>query len=124
MRKTYISETSVGADVTGIALNMNKFTGFHLHIKTTGTLAGTFTLQETGDTTMEKTTNVAAQAALASWVTNPDVAFVNPSGSPDENAYHIGGFRAPWMRLVFTYSSGSGNLTVWFTAKDGDAREP
>lgn len=51
------------------------------------------------------------------WVTLPLNAAVTASGSPDNFFIDITLISAPWIRLVYTPTSGTGTLSVWVVGK-------
>jgi len=120
LHNTYMEETSVTADVDGDTLDTKSYRNFSLHIVTTGTLAGTFALEEANDKLSSDVVGSAGLTAVTSgfnWSTNGNVVFTNPSGSATNQVVHVNSFEARYMRLAFTFSSGTGNITVYMMAK-------
>ena len=75
----------------------------------TGTLAGTFDVQVSADYNRD---------TLAGTWTSVGLPAVQTAAGSASNAYvDLNQLSAPWVRVVFTYTSGSGNLTEYLVAK-------
>lgn len=109
-----------GASMTGtstltspvVQINYLDNVGVQLHF--TGTPTGTFQVQVSADHAQDPQGNVTV---AGNWVpVNLSPAPV-ASGSADDIFIDLNQLSAPWMRVQYTNSSGTGTLDGWVTAK-------
>jgi hypothetical protein len=97
---TYYSDNIAcnGADVIGV------------HLESTGTLTGTYTLWVSS----VPRPNIATDA---DWVQDTVPTFVNPAAGVSKQHLHLGNLGARWARIKYVNASGTGNLKGWACAK-------
>lgn len=109
--------TLSGAGTTrGAWMNMRSMSKATFQAEWTGTLAGTFTWEVTNykagtDPTRPDST------AKATVLSTAFPAAGNPAGSAGDFMFEFVNMGESWIRPVFTYASGSGNLLVTASAK-------
>jgi hypothetical protein len=113
-----INNVSMATSITGPATIIQMLPGISYDIVWTGTPTGTFQVQ------VSNTYSVANNGAVynaGSWNTLPTSSFTGtypvPSGSAGNGFLDVVGTEAYAVRLVYTATSGSGNLTVVAAAK-------
>lgn len=113
-----INAVSMATSITGPATYINQLPAISYDIQWTGTPTGTFSVQVSN--TYAQTPG-GAVSATGNWTTLPSSSFTGtypvPSGSAGGGFLDVVGTGAVWIRLIYTASSGSGNLTVVCAAK-------
>lgn len=108
-----INNVSMASGITGPATNIQFLPGISYDISWTGTPTGTFSVQ-VSNTYQQNPDGSVANAG--NWTTLPSSSFSGtypvPSGSAGTGFLDIVGTEAVWVRLLYNYTSGSGNLTV------------
>jgi len=113
-----INNTSMATSITGPVTNVFLIPGISYDLVWTGSPTGTFQVQVSNSyvPNADGTPGVAG-----SWSTLPVSSFAGtypvPSGSPGNGFLDVVGTEAAWVRLVYTASGGTGNLTVVAAAK-------
>ena len=108
-----IDEAAVGADVTSFVIDSRGSDGCGITYKWTGTLVGSFSLECLDDGNI-------AQPATGTWVGWIPVngatfnSTITTGGGSDEDSFATTYHR--YYRIVFTYSSGTGDLAVALNA--------
>lgn len=102
---TAITNQNVTSSVTNIFNKDN----VGIQLIWTGTIAGTFAVQVSADYDPHFGTGTWTAITLS-----PALAAVGSAGDAYADITQIS---APYIRVVFTYTSGAGNLTGWITAK-------
>lgn len=108
----------MATSINGPATIINRIPGISYDVSWTGAPNGVFSVQVSNTYSQ----NIDGSVANAgNWSTLPGGAFVGtlpiPSGSPGNGFIDIVGTEAYAIRLVYTASSGTGNLTVIAAAK-------
>lgn len=99
---------SLGASFSTDAILLDQIYGFNFQAILTGSPNGTFKLQASNDDVKEPT-------MVSNWVDIADSSqAVTTSGSI---MWDYNGAFFKWVRVVFTFSSGSGAATIIFSAK-------
>jgi flagellar basal body P-ring protein FlgI len=91
-------------DLTGPSTNIQNLDNIGYQINMTGTMTGVFSVQVSADNT--------------NWVSltlNPPLSVA--SGSPTNIYADINQISAPWIRLIYTHTSGSGTVNAFITGK-------
>ena len=101
-----VSSGTVTSSVTDIFLKDN----ITLQFIYTGTLAGSFDVQIS-------TNYDLANPSLAAWDSLPLSTTPVAAGAAGNWSVNITDLSAKALRVVFTWTSGSGNLTSWISAK-------
>lgn len=113
-----INAHAMASSFNGPPTNINGMPGISYDLAWTGTPTGTFSVQVSNSYAEDNNRNVIS---AGNWNTLPAGAFVGtlpaPSGSASNGFIDVLGTEAAWVRLVYTASSGSGNLTVIAAAK-------
>lgn len=105
-----IPAQAVSADVTSAVTNIFNVDDIGYQAHWTGTLVGTFYVQLSLDYDPRFPNN----ATWTSMTLDPVPA---AAGSAGDAYIDITQISSKWIRLFFDYTSGSGNLTVYFVAK-------
>jgi hypothetical protein len=113
-----INGVSMASSITGTPQMIQTLPGMSYDIVWTGTPTGTFQVQVSN--TYQQASDGTVIAA-GNWTTLPTSAFTGtypvPSGSASNGFIDVVGTEAYAVRLVYTASGGSGNLTVVASAK-------
>lgn len=116
--KPLISAGDMSADITGPATIIQRLPGISYDLAWTGTPTGTFLIQ-VSNTYAQNADGSVANAG--NWSDLPSSAFVGtipaPAGSSGTGFIDVMGTEAYAVRIKYTYSSGSGSLTVYACAK-------
>lgn len=104
-----ISATAVIADVISEPTDIFNKDNIIYQYEWTGTLVGTFDVQ----TSLDYNPNTG----LGTWDTIPLGVSASAAGTPDSGTIEMNQMSAPWIRTTFTFSSGTGNLSVSISAK-------
>lgn len=102
---------------TGRALNIRTIQGVSFQSEWTGTLAGTFSFEVSNYPPGSPPDQPAANAKWTALTLPAGFAAGNPAGSAGDFDFSFVDMPHQWIRVRFTYSSGSGNLTVTANAK-------
>lgn len=104
----------MGGNVTGAVTNIQYLDNIGIQLNFTGTPVGTFHVQVSAD--YDQTAEGEVVSA-GNWInmtlSPPPIA----SGSPDQIYIDILPTSAPWIRVVYTRTSGTGTLNGFITAK-------
>lgn len=100
---------AVSGNVTSLVTNIFNKDNIGYQLVWTGTLAGTFAVQVSAD--------YSPVTTIGTWTSITLNPVPTAAGSPDNAYIDITQISAPYIRVVFTYSSGSGNLTGTIVAK-------
>jgi hypothetical protein len=104
-----IPTQAVSGNVTSLPTNVFYKDNVGIQLVWTGTLAGTFSAQVSFDYNKD--------TGIGTWTSLPLSPAITASGTPDNAVIELNQTTAPYIRVVFTYSSGSGNLTGILAAK-------
>lgn len=113
--KYQLITNGVGAgDLTTKATNINFLDNVGIQIDLTGTptMTGTFAVQVSADYAEDNEHNVLVPGNWAT-VTTAGVS----SGAPAVTYFDLNQLSAPWIRLIYTHSSGAGTVNAFITAK-------
>lgn len=108
-RQTIVNAASTAASVTSDVLNVQDFDNIALQMVWTGTTAGTFAVQASLD--------YEPAGSAGTWTALTLSAVPTAAGSADSALVDLNQVAAPWLRVVFTRSSGTGALTVYAAGK-------
>ncbi len=100
-----VSSGSITSDVSNIYLKDN----VTLQCIWDGTLAGSFDVQSSVD--------YNENSGSGEWDSLPLSPAPAANGSPNHGTIELNQLGAKWLRVVFTQSAGSGNLTVYVMGK-------
>lgn len=108
----------MATSITSPPTFIGQIPGLSYDLTWTGAPVGTFSVQ-VSNTYRQDSYGTVVNAG--SWNTLPPSAFTGtypvPSGTPGNGFLDVVGTEAAWIRLVYNYTSGSGNLTVVPAAK-------
>lgn len=118
-----ITAGSMAGNLTGTVTNINNLDNVGLQLNWTGSPTGTFSVQVSADYSQDTNGNVLAAGNWISMVLTywNGVAFVTTTtipttvGSPIFLDLDL--LSAPWIRVIYTFGSGSGTLNAYVTAK-------
>jgi hypothetical protein len=104
------------ATVTSPVINIQNLdnVGFQINI-TTGTPAGTFAVQVSMDYKEYGTFPNAQVLVAGTWTTL--TSQVIASGTPTPITFDLNQLSSPWIRLLYTKTSGTGNFDVFICGK-------
>lgn len=107
-----LSSTSLGADMQSGPIRIREAVGFCVQLVWTGVTAdGSFKIQVSNDS--------GDSESVTNWedLTLPVTSVVSVSGA-GTHTWNVANIMAAWFRIVFTYSSGTGEITyATFTVK-------
>lgn len=106
VNKELVSETSVAANVTSKTWVTKAGQRTSVQCVWTGTLVGTLTMEGSNDGGTTWSTITAASA---------DLTTISPDGSAGDGIVGFSDVPGGQLRIVFTFTSGTGNLDVHLT---------
>lgn len=106
---TFIPTQAISANYTSSVTNIYNKKLVGIQLVWTGTLSGTFQAQISAD--------YSAVTGLGTWTSITLSPVPMAAGTPDSAYIDITAISSPFIRTVFAYSSGSGNLTGTIVAK-------
>lgn len=109
-----VAATSMASTVTSPPTNVQYLDNVVYQAQWTGTPTGTFSVQ--GSLDYQQAVGGSVISA-GTWVALPLSAAVTAAGSADQAEFDLNGIPYPWIRLVYTASSGSGTLDVYICGK-------
>lgn len=109
-----IDAASMGASVTSTLAFVQYQDNVGIQLNWTGTPTGTFTVQVSVDHAQDTLGNVTV---AGNWVTLTLSASITAAGSADTAYIDLNQLSAPWARVVYTRTSGTGTLNGYITAK-------
>ncbi len=113
-----IDAASMGADITGPVTIIQMLPGISYDISWSGSPVGTFQVQVSNSYSKDAAGNVKN---AGNWTTLPTASFSGTypaaTGSAGNGFLDVVGTEAYAIRLKYTRTSGTGNLTVYPTAK-------
>lgn len=104
-----IPTQAVSGNVTSSVTNVFFKDNIGIQLVWTGTLAGTFAVQISAD--------YVPDTGVGTWTSITLSPVPTAAGSPDNAYIDITQISAPFIRVVFTHSGGSGNLTGTIVGK-------
>jgi hypothetical protein len=96
-------DLDTAATANGNPIDLRGIAGFSVHVQH-GAITGTLVLQERNHTRLN-------------WVAVGDVSLTAPAGSAASQIVNVGNARSRYYRVVYTHSSGTGELRVCLHAK-------
>jgi hypothetical protein len=104
------------SNITSPPTNIQMLDNTGYSIAFSGTPTGTFSVQCSADY-QPGTAPTEYPMNPGTWTTLPLSNPITAAGSPDNGYIDLTLLSAPWIRLVYTASSGSDSLQVWVTGK-------
>jgi hypothetical protein len=105
-----IASTALAASVTSIPTNIYNKDNVIYQYLWTGTLAGSFTVQTSLDYNPHN-------PSIATWDTVQIGSGAAAAGTPDHGSIELNQLSAYWIQTIFSYTSGTGNLTATISGK-------
>jgi len=109
-----ITDGDMSGDVTSIITNIQQLDNIGFQVVWTGTPVGSFDIQVSLNYTQDEWGNVQNAGDWSSIGLTPAPA---AEGSADSAYIDINQISAPWIRLIYTRTSGTGTLQGYVTAK-------
>ncbi len=103
--------TGISATQKSVPTNIFNKDIVGIDVAWTGTLAGTFTVE------CSNTYNPNGSVGNGNWTTVPTTPAVIAAGSPGNGFIQVSALGSVYIKLVFTYTSGSGDITATITGK-------
>jgi hypothetical protein len=101
----------MSADLTTAAIDVRSFPFAAIQAVWTGSPTGTLSIDGSID-------NVQNPSQVTNWFPT-GTSVTSPTGSADSTLINLQGVGFAWLRLSYTYSSGTGSLSVLMFAKAG-----
>lgn len=118
LQKPIINNQSMAASIVGPATIIQRLPGISYDIVWTGTPTGTFSVEVSNTYSQNADGSVAT---AGNWTVLPSSSFTGtypvPSGSAANGFIDVVGTEAYAVRIIYTRSGGTGNLTVVPSAK-------
>lgn len=108
------SGNMASATITSAVTNIEGLDNIGLQLVWTGSPVGTFAFQISADYAQDFLGNVTNTGNWVAISTTPNIA---AAGSADTAYVDISQLSAPWIRVVYTKTSGTGTLNGYITAK-------
>lgn len=102
------------ATLTSLVTNIQRLDDVGYQANFTGSPVGVFTVQFSADYVQDFMGNVTN---TGNWITAPLGSPSAASGSAGSVYIDLAGLSAPWIRLVYTKTSGTGTLNAFITGK-------
>lgn len=110
------SAVSLATSVTSSPTNIEGVDNVGYQINFTGTPTGTFTVEVSADY-QPGTSPHEEPINAGNWIALPISPAVTASGAAGSAYIDLNQLSAPWIRIVYTRTSGTGSLDVYVTAK-------
>jgi hypothetical protein len=104
------------SSITSLYTNIQGLDNSGYHINFSGAPVGTFSVQVSGDYQPGKSPN-SNPVNPGHWITLPLSPAITASGSPDSAFIDLNQLAAPWIRIIYNRTSGTGTLNVFVMAK-------
>ena len=114
--KLILSAGDMSASITSSATNINFLDNASIQLNFTGAPVGTFAVQ--GSLDYSPGINNDPLANAGNWVDLPLSVTPTASGSPDVILMDLSMLPFPWIRVVYTRTSGTGSLNYYIVAKE------
>lgn len=105
---------SMAGNVTSAVTNIEGLDNVGIQLVWTVAPVGTFSVQVSADYAQDYLGNVTV---AGNWVTVTLSPAITASGTADTAYIDMSNLSAPWIRVVYTRTSGSGTLNGYITAK-------
>jgi hypothetical protein len=102
------------ASITSTPTNIQYLDNVGIQLTWTGAPVGTFSIQISSDYQRDAQGNVTN---AGNWVTLPLSPAITASGSADTAYIDMTQLSAPWVRVLYTKTSGTGTLQGYVTGK-------
>lgn len=108
---------SMAGNLTSAALNINHMdnVGLQLNISAGATATGLFSVQVSADHVQDAGGNVLVAGNWVTILPSPSPAVT--SGSPSNLYIDLNQLSSPWLRVIYTATSGTGLVDGFFVAK-------
>lgn len=103
---------SMAADITSPVSNIQYLDNCMIQLNFTGTPTGTFDVQVSEDYRFQ-----GDPSNTGNWVSLPLAPAPLASGSADQIVLDLNQLPGPWIRVVYSRTSGTGTLDMYITAK-------
>jgi hypothetical protein len=110
-----ISNGSAAGNLTSAITNIETLDNIGYQINITGSPSGTFYPQVSADYAQDNNGNVLNAGNWVSLTLSPSLTVA--SGSPNVLYADLNQLSAPWLRLVFVQTGGTGTVNAFITAK-------
>jgi len=104
------------SSITSQYTNIQGLDNVGYQVNFTGTPTGTFSVEISMDYQPGNGPN-AEPANAGNWISLPLVPAIIAAGSPDIAYIDLNQLSAPWIRLIYTKTSGTGTLQAYVVAK-------
>lgn len=112
-----IPTQAVSGDVTSLVTDTFTKDNVNIQCVWDGTLEGTFFIQTSNDYVPSKNGPSAPPLNPGSWANLPFVTPAEALGTPDIGVFDLNMLSARYLRVVFIYVGGAGNLTATIVGK-------
>lgn len=109
-----ITNGNMAGNVTSVVSNIEFLDNIGIQLVFTGSPVGTFTVEISADHAQDQNGNVSV---AGNWVAIDLDPVPVAAGSADVIAINIDLMSFPWMRVVYTRTSGTGTLNGYICAK-------
>lgn len=109
-----ISATSMGATITSAAFPCQFQDNIGIQLDWTGSPVGAFSIQTSIDHAQD---SQGVITTAGHWITLTLSTAITASGSADDAYIDLNQLSAPWIRVVYTSTSGTGTLDCFIAAK-------
>jgi len=110
-----VSAASMAADVTSSVTNIQFLDNIGIQVNVlSGTPTGTLQVQVSADHEQDTEGNVIV---AGNWVDLVPAQQAITAGAPAQTYFDLNQLSAPWIRLKYNHTSGSGSMDAFITAK-------
>ena len=109
-----ITNGSMAGNLTSAVTNTLLLDNIGYQVDISGTATGTITIQVSIDYDQDNQGNVLN---AGHWINLTSASQAITSGSPTDTYFDILPTSAPWIRLVYTSTSGTGTMNAFITGK-------
>lgn len=109
-----VAAGDMSASITSLATNIQQVDNVGIQLNFTGSPTGTFSVQVSADHTEDVNKNVIVAGHWESLTLSPTPT---ASGTSGDIYIDLNQLSAPWVRIVYTRSSGTGSLDAYVTGK-------
>lgn len=110
-----INAGDMSANITSVVTNIQFLDNVGVELDWTGTPTGTVNVQVSVSYAQDAEGNVTNAGTWNNVALNPSISIAGSAGS---QYIDLNQLAAPWVRIVYTFSSGTGALNGYISAKE------
>jgi hypothetical protein len=109
-----IVDGDMSADVVSLAISTMNQDNIGFHLAWTGSAVGVFSIEVSANHKQDRSGNISS---AGTWVTIPLSSPITAANTPDDAYIDLNQLSAPWIRVKYARTSGTGSLGVYIVGK-------